>query len=261
MTGLEDRCDAGARIVGHAGDLALDYFARRAELDVSAKANPQDLVSEADRAVELLIRDAIHDAVPCDGIIGEEHGCAAGDSDWNWIVDPIDGTSSFLHGLRGWSVSVALRHGTRTVAGWVADPSGGRLYRAVAGQGAWLGDSRLRVSEARLLEDGLTAVGSGHPDRMGALIAALLSRGGAFQRNGSAALSLAHVAAGHYLGFYEPRLSPWDCAAGLLLIEEAGGVSDPHPLDRPAPVLAGAPGVIAELRNLVATTELAEPVD
>jgi len=237
-------------VIAEATACAMAYFARRSSLSVDCKSSAQDLVSEADRGVETLIRDRLIRAFPDDSLLGEELGLAPGRGGWTWIIDPIDGTSSFLHGLQGWSISVALSHGGLTRAGWVAHPCGNAVYGAVRGRGAWCGTSRLTVSEATGLSDGLTAMGSGAPEVIAAMVRELLASGGSFQRNGSAALSLAHVAAGHYLGFVEPRLAPWDCAAGLLLVEEAGGWHAPHPLDCSAPVLAGAPGPRHQIEHL-----------
>ncbi|NDV01076.1 inositol monophosphatase family protein [Pseudoroseicyclus tamaricis] len=247
-----DRIEAGATLTAEAAALALDWFHRRKDLSRDAKSGPQDLVSEADRDVEAMIRARLTSLFPGDAILGEEQGGTAGQSGWTWIVDPIDGTASFLHGLRGWSVSIGLSHEGRVLAGWIADPSGGRTYSATSGGGAWCNGTRLSVSGAASFSEGLTAIGSGTPGRLGHLVSDLLARGGSFQRNGSAALSLAHVAAGHYLGFYEPLLSPWDCAAGLLMVEEAGGRTEPHPMDRAAPVLATTPAMFGAMQDWAA---------
>ncbi|RVV99187.1 inositol monophosphatase [Mesobaculum littorinae] len=242
-------------VIAEASARALSYFERRSDLSVECKSDAQDLVSEADRGVERVIREELSSAFPNDSMLGEELGLAPGRGGWSWIIDPIDGTAPFLHGLQGWSISVALSHGGTIMAGWVAHPCGDRLYSAVRGRGAWCGGAgcgatRLQASGGTRLSDGLVAIGTGAPDVMAGMVRSLLISGGSFQRNGSAALSLAHVAAGHYLGFVEPQLAPWDCAAGLLLVEEAGGWHAPHPMDRPAPVLAAASGMRPEIERL-----------
>ncbi len=248
--GLAARVAAAEEMIAEASERAMAFFERRSDLSVACKTDPQDLVSEADRDVEALIRDSLAHRFPGDGFLGEELGLSQGDSRWIWIVDPIDGTASFLHGLQGWSISVALCHDGQTLAGWVAHPCSGTLYSARRGRGAWQGDTRITVSKGRSLAEGLIAMGSGAPDPIAGMVRDLLSSGGSFQRNGSAALSLAHVAAGHYLGFVEPALAPWDCAAGLLLVAEAGGWHAPHPMNRSAPVIAGAPGPRQQIEYL-----------
>ncbi|GGB28834.1 inositol monophosphatase family protein [Allosediminivita pacifica] len=248
--GLAARVTAAEEMIAEASERAMAFFERRSDLSVECKTDPQDLVSEADRDVEALIRERLAHSFPRDGFLGEELGVSQGDGRWTWIVDPIDGTASFLHGLQGWSISVALCHDGETLAGWVAHPCSGRVYSALRGQGAWCRSAHLSVSKGCSLADGLIAMGSGNPDLIAAMVRDLLTSGGSFQRNGSAALSLAHVAAGHYLGFIEPQLAPWDCAAGLLLVEEAGGWHAPHPMDRSAPVIAGAPGPRAQIEHL-----------
>ncbi len=252
---LTARIELGGAIVRDAAVMALDYFNRRETLTIDTKKNAQDLVSEADRNVETLIRDGLAEAFPDDGMLGEEHGLQAGTSGWRWIIDPIDGTAPYLHGLRSWSISVAVVFGDDIMAGWIAEPCAGRTYHAAKGRGAWQDDRKLTASKATSMTEGLTAIGSGDADKISRLVHGILSSGGNFQRNGSAALSLAHTAAGHYLGFVEPVLSPWDCAAGLLMVSEAGGYHIPHPLDRPAPVLACAAGVADALKDVIAAAE------
>jgi myo-inositol-1(or 4)-monophosphatase len=168
-------------------------------------------------------------------------------------------TSPFLHGLRSWSVSICLLEKGRPVLGYVYEPCADQLYWAGSGQGAFCDDRPIKVDPAARLHAGLTAVGAGggasRADQIGNLMRRLLEAGGTYMRNGSAALSLAHVAAGHYVGFYEPSLSAWDCAAGLLIVSEAGGVADDFFADgdilKRQPVFAAAPGAEPELRRVV----------
>ncbi|QKV17179.1 inositol monophosphatase family protein [Oricola thermophila] len=223
------RIDAAMSIIRDAGRMALDYFERYRSLAVEEKSGGQDIVSIADRAVESLIREAILDRFGEDGIVGEEHGNVSGSSGFQWLVDPIDGTGSFLHGLQTWSVVIAILRDGEPVAGLVLEPCTGRLYRARCGEGAFCDDAPIAVDTATPFTGGLFAIGASRPEasaHIGAVVTGVLAAGGGYMRNGSAALSLAHVAAGHYLGFYEPQLNAWDCVAGLLIVSEAGGTAD-----------------------------------
>lgn len=253
------RAAVATRIIHQAGALALDYFGRYRSLAIETKSNPQDIVSEADRQVEHVIRAAITSEFSDDGLVGEEHGLTAGTSGYTWLIDPIDGTSPFLHGLRTWCVVIALLQDDMPVLGLIYDPSSHELFSAVAGHGACLNDRPIRVDTRSNIREGLTAI-SAVSDVPAAEIAAIIERlhhaGGAFIRLGSAALTLASVAAGRLVGYYEPRLRAWDCIAGLLIVQEAGGTI--HPFTRQngyigtGPAFAAAPQVHDELASLVA---------
>lgn len=256
-SGVAGRLAAARRIIGLAGDRAKGYFDRYDSLSVETKSSRQDVVSIADRDVEDLIRAEIRAAFPLDGLFGEERGGEGETSGYTWVVDPIDGTACFLHGLASWCVVIALVGDGRTLIGLILDPMSGRLYQAIAGGGAWCDGRRLSVDRTTPINGGLFALGAStvaQGRQMGRIVEGLLNAGGVFMRNGSAALSLAHVAAGHYLGFYEPRLSSWDCLAGLLLVEEAGGVADDFlagpGLSGKGPVFAAAPQVAGAFRAL-----------
>ncbi|MBB4121275.1 inositol monophosphatase family protein [Martelella radicis] len=252
------RLAAAKIIIREAGALALDFFRRRESLIVETKTSGQDLVSVADRSVEGFIRAEIAARFPEDGLLGEEHGKADGKSGFCWIIDPIDGTSPFLHGLESWSVVIAIAEGDRTVLSLIAHPATGALYWAEEGHGAWCDNKQLSIDAATPFSGGVIAIGPGgavHARAVGRIIANILEDGGSFMRNGSAALSLAHVAQGSYLGFYEPELSAWDCVAGLLLVREAGGIAiDPFAGDLTAmrrPCLAAAPQVAERLKEIL----------
>ncbi len=242
-----------------AGTLALDYFADRDDLAVAYKSSRQDAVTAADRAVEKQLREAIAATYPDDGLIGEEFGTKAGSSRYQWALDPIDGTGCFVHGLRSWSIVIALLHDGVPVLGLILEPCTGRLYWARQGVGAYCDATPISVDRTTPFTAGITAVGASTPDHgpmIGGIVAGLLQNGGGFMRNGSAALALAHVAAGHYVGYYEPALSAWDCLAGLLIVCEAGGVTDSW-IDTDGfagrkPCFASAPQVEAEIRAIVA---------
>lgn len=256
---LSQRCPRAFAVIEEASALARDFFEKRDALIVETKTGPQDVVSRADRAVEALIRDHLSEAFPDDGFLGEELGCTDGSTGWTWIIDPIDGTGSFLHGLDSWTVVIALARDGQTHAGFISHPMTRRLYHARAGQGAFLreeqSDRPITCDTAGRLDAGVIAVGAGgarHAQTVGHTITRIMETGGSYMRNGSAALSLAHVAAGHCLAFYEPELSAWDCLAGLLIVTEAGGTASPFALGPSRqPVLGAAPGIAPLLTALL----------
>ena len=271
MTKIQDdavaaRAAVATRFIHKAGTLALDYFGRYGSLAVETKSNPQDIVSEADREVEQLIRQALVAAFPDDGLVGEEYGLIAGTSGYTWLIDPIDGTSPFLHGLRTWCVVIALLHDDEPVMGLIYDPTSNELFSAIAGRGARLNDHPIRVDTRSTITDGLTAI-SAVNDVPGAEIAAIVERlhdaGGAFIRLGSAALTLASVAAGRLVGYYEPKLHSWDCVAGLLIVKEAGGATKPFVSSEgilgTGPAFAAAPQVHDALVGIVVRGDIDGP--
>jgi len=206
-------------------------FGELEQLQVSRKGLG-DFVSAADRKAEEMIREALMEARPNYGWLGEETGETPGtDPTRRWIVDPLDGTTNYLHGLPHWAVSIALEHKGRIVAGVVFDPVKDEMFVAEAGQGAWMNDRRIRVSGRREMEGMLFATGVPFgaketlPETLHDLTR-LMPRSAGVRRLGSAALDLAYVAAGRYDGFWERELQPWDMAAGLILVREAGGLVD-----------------------------------
>jgi len=219
-----------AERAARAGAAALaPHFAARDRLVIEEKAH-HDFVSEADRASERAIAAAIRGEYPGHAILAEEEECAALDTPGPlWIVDPLDGTTNFLHGFPFYAVSVACAVGGVVQAGVVLDPSRGELFAAARGRGATLDGRPIAVS----LQPGLrrALVGTGFPfrrlDRLDLYLAAfraVVIETAGVRRAGSAAIDLASVACGRLDGFWEEGLGPWDVAAGALLIEEAGGV-------------------------------------
>ena len=205
----------------------LRDFGEVENLQVSAKG-PGDFVSRADLKAEQLIRDELTEARPTYGWLGEESAEVKGeDPTRRWIVDPLDGTVNFLHGLPHWSISIALEHKREMVAGVIYDPVKDEMFVAEKGAGAWLNDRRLRVSGRRDMSEMLFATGIPMPardlPRAAREIAAVAAHGAPVRRGGSSALDLAYVAAGRFDGFWERGLKPWDIAAGLALVREAGG--------------------------------------
>ena len=203
-------------------------FGEVEQLQVSRKG-PADFVSNADKTADRILREELGKARPAFSLMFEESGEAAGtDTDSVWIVDPLDGTTNFLHGLPIWAISIGLEQKGEVVAGVVYNPVMDELFWAEKGQGAFLNDRRLRVSGRRNLADALIATGApflGHGDVAGFTrqMTAILPQVAGIRRAGSAALDLAYVAAGRYDGFWEAGLHPWDAAAGLVLVREAGG--------------------------------------
>ncbi len=197
-------------------------------LQVSSKG-AGDFVSRADVAAETIIRDILMEARPNYGWVGEESAATEGnDPTRRWIVDPLDGTTNFLHGLPHWAVSIALEHKGEIVAATIFDPTKDEMFVAEKGQGAWLNASRLRVSDRRKMIESVFATGvpfGGRPDLPETLqdMARLLPTCAGVRRFGAAALDLAYVAAGRYEGYWERGLNEWDIAAGILIVREAGG--------------------------------------
>lgn len=253
-----DRLAAARIIIRRAGVLALDYFSRYDRLDVQTKDTAQDLFSEADTEVERLISAAIAEDFPDDGLVGEEHGRAEGTSRYQWVIDPIDGTSCFLYGLPTWCVVICVLENGIPVIGLTYDACRDQLYSAALGQGAFRNDAAISVNARARIDDGLTAIGgsnAAYSARVGAIVERVLAAGGSYMRNGSTALTLAHVAAGHYIGYFQPLLHSWDCLAGLLLVSEAGGVANDFLAETglygQGDVFAAAPQVAAVLRELI----------
>ena len=197
-------------------------------LQVSRKG-PADFVSNADRASEQTIREVLLQARPDWGFLMEEGGETPGNPDKpRWIVDPLDGTSNFLHGIPHFAISIAVEDRGEIVAGLVYQPLTDESFWAEKNAGAWLQNRRLRVSARRELADSLIATGipfKGHGDvaRFEKVLNAVMPEVAGVRRFGAAALDLAWVAAGRYDGYWEEGLQPWDVAAGLLLVREAGG--------------------------------------
>ncbi len=211
--------------------LAKDF--REVEnLQVSSKS-AGDFVSLADIRAEKIIKEDLLEARPTYGFLAEESGEIEGsDPTRRWIVDPLDGTTNFLHGIPHFAVSIALEHKGEIVAGVIYDPSKDECFLAEKGQGAFVNEARLRVSDRRSLIECVFATGlpfAGRPDLPRTLrqLAQLLPATAGVRRFGAAALDLAYVAAGRYDGFWEESLNIWDIAAGTIIVKEAGGFLEP----------------------------------
>ncbi len=216
----------GATVINRAS-LDLDL------LEVQTK-QPKDFVTEVDRAAEAAIIDTIREAYPEHSILAEESGSSgdAGNGEFQWIIDPLDGTTNFIHGFPQYAVSIGIAQNGVVQHGVIYDPTRNELFTASRGKGAFLNDKRMRVAKRTRLGESL--IGTGFPfrnfehiDAYLGMFRELAEKTAGLRRPGAAALDLAYVASGRTDGFFEIGLSPWDIAAGALLVQEAGGlVSD-----------------------------------
>jgi myo-inositol-1(or 4)-monophosphatase len=219
---------AMSAIAREAGALLLQYFQKGIKIEYKGDA---DLVTAADRAAETLIRERITQQFPSHDVLGEEQGLNDLGSDYRWYVDPLDGTANFAHGYPVFAVSLALEHRgpqeARRIAGVVYDPTRDELFSAELGGGAHLNGEPIRVSKATQLKECLVATGfpshKRHKNPNIYFYHQITLRTHGVRRAGSAALDLCNVASGRFDGFWEFNLNPWDTAAGVLIVEEAGG--------------------------------------
>lgn len=237
----------------------------RASLDIGHLTinlkQQSDYVTEVDRAAEAAIIETIRETYPKHAILAEESG-ASGDSEYQWIIDPLDGTTNFIHGLPQYAVSIALAHRGALAHAVVYDPNRNELFTASRGAGAFLNDKRIRVGKRAKFSEAL--IGTGFPYRMFdhvdaymAIFKELARKTAGLRRPGAASLDLAWVACGRLDGFWEFGLSPWDMAGGALLISEAGGlVSDlagEGGYLATGNLVAGSPKIFAQLLQVIAT--------
>ena len=223
---LQRYAAAASRAALSAGSLLAKHVGR--PKTVTTKRSAIDLVTEIDRASERLIQTTLRRVEPSFGFLGEERGAWRPDADTRWIVDPLDGTNNFVHGLPIFGVSIGLEHRGTMVVGVIYDPMRRELFTAVKGGGALLNGKRIRVSPMRQLSRSLLATGFSssfltRDEPYMSWFKALQRASHGVRRIGSTVYCLAAVAAGRLEGFYERDLWPWDIAAGMLLVEEAGG--------------------------------------
>jgi len=237
------------RAARNAGDIIVRHSNRIDELTIASKER-NDYVSEVDRQAEDEIIAIIRKAYPDHGILAEESGEHGSGDEYQWIIDPLDGTTNFLHGFPQFAVSIALQHKGRLEQAVIYDPMRQELFTATRGSGAFLDNRRIRVSKQTGLQGALLATGfpykdQTHLDSYLEMFKALITDSAGIRRPGSAALDLAYVAAGRFDGFWEIGLNPWDIAAGVLLVREAGGlVSDfvgGHDFMKSGNIVAAAP--------------------
>ena len=243
-----------------AGRSLVKDFREVENLQVSTKG-PGDFVTKADREAERIIKTDLMEARPTYGWLGEETGGDAGaDPTRRWIVDPLDGTTNFLHGMPHWAVSIALEHKGEIVSGVVYDPAKDEMFWAEKGTGCWLNDNkRMRVSGRRVMAEAVFATGVpfGAKSTLPATLqdlARLMPSCAGVRRWGAASLDLAYVAAGRFDGYWERELQAWDIAAGILLVKEAGGLvsgirDGADPLD--GAIIAGNDGLFETFRGVI----------
>jgi myo-inositol-1(or 4)-monophosphatase len=248
--------ELATEIAREAGELARTRRQEGVRL-AATKSSLADIVTEADREVEALIRERLRGARSEDGFLGEETGAEGGSSGITWVVDPIDGTVNYAYGIPAYNVSIAAVRGEPDPQSWEAlaaavnAPALGEIFTAARGHGAWSDGNRLAVTDetpaGALLATGFGYDPATHEGDL-ATVGRVMPMARDLRRMGAAALDVAYVAAGRLDGYFERGLRPWDFAAGALLVEEAGGVVSRIDVDSSRPMLiAGGPGVHAQL--------------
>ena len=248
------------RAARKAGNVIAKNYERRDDIQTSKKGI-NDYVTSVDKAAEAEIIEIIQKSYPDHTIISEELGALEGkDSDIQWVIDPLDGTTNFVKGLPHFSVSIAIRVKNRTEVGVVYDPIRNELFTAVRGEGAKLNEVRLRVDSQNELNGAILATGfpfkqpSLMPTQF-AIMNNLIDEAADFRRTGSAALDLCYVASGRVDGYFEMGLKPWDCAAGDLIVREAGGLvcdfNAGHGYLRSGNILAAPARILKEMLNKI----------
>lgn len=246
----------------NASKIIVRYVDRLDSVEVNEK-NRNDFVTQVDQLSEQEIINTIQKAYPSHAILAEESGITKGEGDYVWVVDPLDGTTNFIHAFPQFSVSIALKHRDKLEVAVVYDPLRQELFTAVRGEGAQLNNRKIRVSSCKKMDAAL--IGTGFPFKKNQhfksylnTFEAIFPKTAGVRRAGSAALDLAYVAAGRLDGFWEIALKEWDMAAGILLIKEAGGlVGDFHDevnyLDS-GNLVAGNPKIYKSLLEIIQTS-------
>ena len=241
------------------------HIISRASLDLSqltvSTKQQSDYVTEVDKAAEAAILEVIREAYPSHAILAEESGSLGPDSEYQWIIDPLDGTTNFIHGFPQYAISIGLAHKGVLQQAVVYDTNRNELFTATKGAGAFLNEKRIRVSKRARLAESLIGTGFpyrsfGHIEAYLAIFRELTEKTSGMRRPGAASLDLAYVAAGRLDGFWEFGLSPWDMAAGALLIAEAGGLvgdlrGEPDYLAS-GNIVAGTPKIFSQLLQVLA---------
>ncbi len=258
---MQPMLNIAIRAARSAGDLIIRKINKLPQLHIETES-PNDYVSEVDRQAEGVIIDDLLRAYPNHGVVAEESGIIEGSEDFRWIIDPLDGTTNYLHGFPQYAVSIACQHRNRLEHAVIYDPFKQELFAASRGSGATLNNRRIRVTHPKSTEGALLATGFPfrHKEQLETIFNQLkvfYESAGDVRRAGSAALDLAYVAAGRLDGYWEANLQSWDIAAGALIVREAGGMvtdydGNEHFLDR-GEVVAGNPKILADmLRKLKA---------
>jgi myo-inositol-1(or 4)-monophosphatase len=241
----------------------INRAARDVDLLPVTRKRHNDFVTEVDKAAEQAVIEILHRAYPDHAILAEESGASAGsagDSEYTWIIDPLDGTTNFIHGFPQYAVSIGLKHKGVLTQGVIYDPTKNELFTATRGRGAYLNERRIRVSKRLQLNEAL--IGTGFPfrdlqslDEYLTMFREFTVRTAGLRRAGAAALDIAYVAAGRLDGFWEMGLSPWDMAAGALMVQEAGGLvgdfrGDSGYLDS-GRIVCGSPKIFAQMLQVI----------
>ncbi|MGY8998600.1 MAG: inositol monophosphatase family protein [Rhodospirillales bacterium] len=242
-----------------AGKLKRDY-GEVDQLQVSTKG-PADFVTVADTRTEEMLRESLSFARRDYGFLMEESGAVTGeDPTRRWIIDPIDGTTNFIHGIPHFAISIALEENGEITAGVIYEPVNDQMFWAEKGNGAWLNDRRMRVSgrvqmNEAIFATGIPFLGRGKHEPFLKQMGAVMAVSAGIRRFGSAALDLAYVAAGRFDGFWETDLQPWDIAAGIIMVREAGGmiseVNGGDQMLKTGSVLASNPNLFSELAQTI----------
>lgn len=251
-----DRLEFAVNLARRAGNLGMDYFRRLDSLTITQKGH-QDLVSEADRDVETLVRKELAKSYPDDGIVGEEHGRVEGTSGYTWVIDPIDGTANFVTGIPQWCVIIACVYNGEVITGVIHDPNANETFHAMKGGGAFVNNRQIRASGSESLSNGSLGVGfNGRTQASDALnsIEALIAKGGVFFRNASGGLMLAYASAGRLIGYIEAHMNAWDCLAGMLIAKEAGNNVQAYDVDdtltNGTRVVVACPGIYDDVTEI-----------
>ncbi len=252
----QDRFTFAKALVKRAGVFAHEYYMRLDTLNIESKGH-QDMVSEADRDTEALVRNAIAQAYPEDTIVGEEDGVDKGTSEYTWIIDPIDGTANFVASIPQWCVIIACVKNDEKHIGVIYDPCADELFAAENGKGATINGVPMKVSTSQSLSNGSLGLGynsRGHKQSIKNALDLLIDEGGIFFRNASGGLMLAYAASGRLIGYIEDHMNSWDCMAGLTLMEEAGGIVQEIDVQdavlNGCKVVAACPGVFDQVKAL-----------
>jgi myo-inositol-1(or 4)-monophosphatase len=262
-TNEHDRFEFTKDLIMEAGDLALRYSRSVNNLSITSKG-AQDMVSEADIAVEELIKKRLLSAYPDDAYLGEETGHVRGGEDAGiWVVDPIDGTQPFLSGLPNWCISIAYARSNEVLLGIVNNPVAGELFIGGARRTAELNGRPIAPRPAQSLGDGLTFLGCNprlRPEQVVPVLDRLLRGGGMFVRSGSGALGLCDVACGRLIGYVEAHINAWDCLGGIAVCSSAGARVNDYLSDgsllHGGPIVAGSPDVFDQLVAVLGTQAL-----
>lgn len=248
---IKEHIEEWVRIAGQKQIEALDR-----ELIVNQKSSDIDLVTEMDEWTDEFLRTKIKEYYPSHAMLTEETGEHEGDSDYKWVIDPIDGTANFVHKFPLFCISVAVKYKTETVIGVVYIPKLDEMYTAIRGEGSYLNGRRINVSNIDRLSKAVVATGfpydkgvdsNNNIDNFNRIITKI----GGIRRTGSAAIDLCQVAAGRFEGYWELKINPWDFEAGLILIEEAGGRVFTSKMEKGYFVLVGNIAIYQQLKEIL----------